>query len=106
LVGDAERDFMFLRSSSWIPISGAGLREAVAVCCDETDEPPLVKGLHVEYAHSPEVTHAQAVSLCTFVAWQLVAIEQGWTRYDTESGFWKLENWEAFPFEWRLTGVA
>uniref|UniRef100_UPI00286A1DFD hypothetical protein n=1 Tax=Pseudolysinimonas sp. TaxID=2680009 RepID=UPI00286A1DFD len=77
-----------------------------AVCCDDTDGPPLVKGLHVEYAHSPEVTHAQAVSLCTFVTWQLVAIEEGWNRYDPESGFWKLENWEAFPLEWRLTGIA
>lgn len=104
---DEDTAYEMLPSQSWLRVAGEGLKRSIGVSCEEDLNPPSVRSIAPEFDRQHgRVTHGQAVSLCTFVAWQLVAIEEGWNRYDPESGFWKLENWEGIPLEWRLTGIV
>jgi len=102
---DVERNFAFMPSSGWLRIAGS-MRHSVAVGFDPAAALPPVRRISPEHDAAPEVTHRQAISLCTFVTWKLVAIEKGWDRYNQSTGFWELVDYEAIPFEWRLTGIV
>lgn len=103
-----DEDFAFelLPSDSWLRVAGEGLKRSVGVNHDSTIDALVVRGLAPEFdGLYGKVTHGQAVSMCTFMTWQLVAIDEGWNKYDSSTGFWRVVHPEEYPLEWLLTGL-
>lgn len=93
---------------TWLPVSGWGLRHLVAFSAESVADSPKVRMISAEFepAHG-QVTHGQAVSLCTYVTWHLDGIETGRVYFDRTAKAWKsdVEAWRAAPLELRLTGL-
>lgn len=103
---DELQEFRSLPSESWMRIAGEGMKRSIVIDTDPTARLPLVCQVMPEVDGDPPIAPALAMSLCTHVAWKLVAIDEGWDRYDSDSGFWKMEQWQSVPREWRDTGLA
>jgi hypothetical protein len=104
-----DEDFAFelLPSPSWLRIAGQGLKYSVGVNHDPELDALVVRGLSPEHdGLYGLVTHGQAISICTFMTWHLLAIEEGWNAYDPSTGFWRVVQPEKYPLEWLLTGLV
>jgi len=84
---------------SWIPILGNHPDGIAVDCSAPPNEPPLVRAVSGYVGTHPDDTKHQVVSLCTPVAWWLIARERGWTRLARDGGFWEPER-GSFPPEW------
>ena len=103
---DHETAFEWLPSPRWFRVAGEGGKHSIAVSCDPEIDPPWVRSITPEFNLEHEQgPRGRAVSLCTYVTWLLFGIEKGWNRFDPMTGFWRLEDYSAFPEDWRLTGI-
>lgn len=102
---DARYNFEHLPGPLWIRVAGPQRNSAVGIDCASTDGPPIVRWIDPELGTGPaRLSDRQAVSLCTPVTWWLMAIENGWWKYD-KSGFWRVPDLHAYPAEWRLMNL-
>ena len=99
---------MLRPEGTWIPVSGWEMRRVIAFSATSAADSPKVRMISPEFEppHG-QVTHAQVVSLCTYVAWHLDGIETGRVFFDPNTMAWKsdVEAWRAAPLEMRLTGL-
>lgn len=88
----------------WIRVTGDGFRHTIATRCVDTDGPLLVRycdpELNIEFGPVPD---GCVLSLSTVMTWRLVAMREGWYRYDPSRGFWGWVDYGSVPAEWRKT---
>lgn len=96
--------FELSHGPTWVRVEGENLRHSTTVLCDDS-----VQGLLIRYC-DPELNFdfgplpdRCVVSLSTLMTWRLVAIREGWCRYDSSIGVWQMVEYASVPEEWRRT---
>ena len=89
----------------WLLVAGTG-NHGVAMCCRSSEPVPRVRSVSTFEigTQDSESTAHQVLSLCTPIAWRLLAIAKGWDEFEPLTEMWGWDD-SRYPLERKLTNL-